>query len=470
MWCSESASSTDFSLWGSVVRGFARTCARWVGRGLKYSAGGLGELVGRISGPGAGGEDPQTEVCATEGRAARECFLFVAFAFLFGVAPARATTYFVAAGGSDSNNGTTSATAWQTVAKVNGATFLPGDSILFNRGDAWYGTSLVVPSSGSSGAPITFGAYGVGANPMPKGSTFLNTGGFTLAPNLIATVFSLHDSGTFSNDSLTRNWREQIGHVQITNSVISLTVTVTASPSAALNITGAAIGPVSAAPNTSAMTRITWGGGNNGTTVGAGTSATSDVIAYSLDNSVDQIVAIYTTARNVEYYGNNNTTLWSDNTAADQSQSANVTGLGFASGGNSVVGAITGTIQTAVTYRAALGTAPVAVWENGALLLSKNSQSAVEAAAGSWFYDGTFLYLHASDSSNVATNGKTYSYVTASSPSFIAWDNGKSWLISIRSTNRKLTIRVRRRSEDCTSREATASCAIYRCTICIAIR
>ena len=65
---------------------------------------------------------------------------------------------------------------------------------------------------------------------MLKGSTFLSTSGFTLAPNLIATVFSLHDSGTFSNDSLTRNWREQIGHVQITNSVISLTITVTASP------------------------------------------------------------------------------------------------------------------------------------------------------------------------------------------------------------------------------------------------
>ena len=177
------------------------------------------------------------------------------------------------------------------------------------------------------------------------------------------------------------------------------------------------------------MTRITWSGGNNGITVGAGTTATSDVITYSLDNSVDQIVAIYTTARNVEYYGNNNTTLWSNNTAADQSQTANVTGLGFATGGNSVVGSIVGTIQTAVTYRAALGTAPVAVWENGALLLSKNSQSAVEAAAGSWFYDGTYLYLHASDSSNMASNGKTYSYVTASSPSFIAWDNGKSWLI-----------------------------------------
>ncbi len=346
-----------------------------------------------------------------------------------GASPALATTYYVAAAGSDLNNGTSTGTPWQTIAKVNAATFSAGDSVLFNRGDAWYGTSLVVPSSGTSGAPITFGAYGSGANPIVKGSTLLGTGSFTLAPNLIATIFSLHDSGTSSTDSLTRNWREQIGQAQITNSVINFTVTVMASPTAALNITGAAIGPVTTAPNTSAMTRITWGGGNNGTTVAAGTSATSDTITSNLSNTVDQIVSIYTTARNVEYFGNNNTTLWSDNTAADQSQAANVTGDGFAAGGNSVVASISGTIQTALTYRNTLGTAPVAVWENGALMLSKNSQSAVEAAAGSWWYDGTYLYLHASDGSNVATNGKTYSYVTASSPSFTAWDNGKSWLI-----------------------------------------
>jgi hypothetical protein len=321
------------------------------------------------------------------------------------------------------------ATAWLTVAHVNAQSFNPGDSVLFQRTCVWYGTSLTIPSGGSSGSPVTFGAYGTGANPILKGSTVESNSGFTLAPNQIATVFSLNDSGTSSTDSGTRNWREQISHTQITNSVISLTVTVKASSTVALNITGSAIGPVTTAPNTSSMTRVTWGGGNNGTTVGAGTTATSDVITYSLNNSVDQIVSIYTTARNVEYYGNNNTTLWSDATASDQSQTANVTGDGFATGGNSVVGSIVGTIQTVVTYRSALGTAPVAVWENGALLLSKNSQSAVEAAAGSWWYDGTYLYLHASDGSNVATNGKTYTYVTASSPTYTAWDNGKSWLI-----------------------------------------
>ena len=350
-----------------------------------------------------------------------------------GAFPARAATYYVdncVTPGSDSNPGTSPAAAWLTVAHVNAQAFNPGDSILFQRTCVWYGTSLTVPSGGSSGSPITFGAYGTGADPILKGSTLESTSGFALAPNQTATIFSLTDSGTSSTDSGTRNWREQIAHAQISNSVISFTVTVKASASAALNITGSAIGPLSGtAPSTSAMTRITWGGGNNGTTVAAGTTASSDTITYSLSNTVDQIVSIYTTARNVEYYGNNNTTLWSDSTASDQSQAASVSGDGFASGGNSVVGSITGTIQTQFTYRAALGSAPVAVWENGSLMLSKSSQSAVEAAAGSWWYDGTYLYLHASDGSNVATNGHTYTYVTSSSPTYTMWDNAKSWLI-----------------------------------------
>ena len=102
------------------------------------------------------------------------------FACLFFAASARATTYFVAAAGSDSNSGTSTGTPWQTIAKVNGSTFSPGDSILFNRGDVWYGTALTVPSSGSSGSPITFGAYGSGANPILKGATNLSTSGYTL--------------------------------------------------------------------------------------------------------------------------------------------------------------------------------------------------------------------------------------------------------------------------------------------------
>jgi hypothetical protein len=82
---------------------------------------------------------------------------------------AEATTYYVSSStGSDTNMGTSASTPWQTIAHVNGQTFLPGDSILFKRGDVW-NESLVPPSSGSSGNPITFDAYGTGAAPNLTG-------------------------------------------------------------------------------------------------------------------------------------------------------------------------------------------------------------------------------------------------------------------------------------------------------------
>jgi hypothetical protein len=80
-----------------------------------------------------------------------------------------ATTYYVSSStGSDANAGTSSTSAWQTIAKVNGQTFQPGDSILFKRGDVW-NESLVPPSSGSLGNTIAFDAYGSGAAPNLTG-------------------------------------------------------------------------------------------------------------------------------------------------------------------------------------------------------------------------------------------------------------------------------------------------------------
>ena len=93
----------------------------------------------------------------------------IVFAFLVWTTMASATTYYVSSSaGSDANSGTSSGAAWQTVAKVNGQTFLAGDSILFKRGDVW-NESLAPASSGSSGNPITFDAYGTGAAPNLTG-------------------------------------------------------------------------------------------------------------------------------------------------------------------------------------------------------------------------------------------------------------------------------------------------------------
>jgi hypothetical protein len=80
------------------------------------------------------------------------------------------TDYFVdATGGSDAAAGTSEGTAWQTISKVNAASFSAGDSIAFKRGEEWRET-LTPPSSGSSGSPITFTAYGSSALPIINGA------------------------------------------------------------------------------------------------------------------------------------------------------------------------------------------------------------------------------------------------------------------------------------------------------------
>ena len=102
-------------------------------------------------------------------------------AFLIISITANATKYYVSITGNDSNSGLTEVIPWKTINKVNSfGGFNPGDSILFKRGDIFYGTLRVI-QSGSTGNPITFGAYGFGDKPVITGfksvSGFTNTGG-----------------------------------------------------------------------------------------------------------------------------------------------------------------------------------------------------------------------------------------------------------------------------------------------------
>ncbi len=79
-------------------------------------------------------------------------------------------TFYVSATGNNDADGRSPSTAWQSISKVNSQTFAPGDAILFKRGETFYGT-LTVKNSGSSGNPITFGAYGTGEKPIITGFT-----------------------------------------------------------------------------------------------------------------------------------------------------------------------------------------------------------------------------------------------------------------------------------------------------------
>lgn len=62
-----------------------------------------------------------------------------------------------------------SASAYATIADINASTFQPDDQILFRKGQTWR-EQLTVPSSGTSGHPITFGAFGSGVAPIVGGN------------------------------------------------------------------------------------------------------------------------------------------------------------------------------------------------------------------------------------------------------------------------------------------------------------
>jgi parallel beta-helix repeat protein len=82
---------------------------------------------------------------------------------------ATGTVYYVdSLEGNDANAGTSPATAWQSLSKVNDTTFQPGDAILFRAGGIWSGM-LHPKGSGSDGLPIQIDKYGDGHKPLIAG-------------------------------------------------------------------------------------------------------------------------------------------------------------------------------------------------------------------------------------------------------------------------------------------------------------
>ncbi|MBN9350491.1 MAG: right-handed parallel beta-helix repeat-containing protein [Chitinophagaceae bacterium] len=86
--------------------------------------------------------------------------------------------YFSSSQGDDGRTMTQAqnpSTPWKSITKLNSIikSVLPGDSILFKRGDTFYG-SIIVSISGSSGLPIVFSSYGSGPLPVISGLTQLS--------------------------------------------------------------------------------------------------------------------------------------------------------------------------------------------------------------------------------------------------------------------------------------------------------
>ncbi len=87
------------------------------------------------------------------------------------------STYYVSPAGDDSGDGLSPASAWKSVAKVDNTAFAPGSEILFQRGGEWR-EQLSASSSGTTDAPIIYGAYGSGSKPKFWGSDALPNSAF----------------------------------------------------------------------------------------------------------------------------------------------------------------------------------------------------------------------------------------------------------------------------------------------------
>jgi hypothetical protein len=82
----------------------------------------------------------------------------------------QAATYYVSPTGNDAANGTSQATAWATIARVQQhmINLQPGDQVLFQRGGTYSG-ELSIYVNGTAAAPVVFGAYGSGELPIISG-------------------------------------------------------------------------------------------------------------------------------------------------------------------------------------------------------------------------------------------------------------------------------------------------------------
>jgi parallel beta-helix repeat protein len=99
---------------------------------------------------------------------------------IFGVViPARGNTYYFSATNGDDSRSPTQAmqvsSPWRSLGKLNQvfAQLQPGDSVLFKRGEVFYG-AIVAGQSGVAGKPIVFAAYGQGYDPIISGFSRLS--------------------------------------------------------------------------------------------------------------------------------------------------------------------------------------------------------------------------------------------------------------------------------------------------------
>ena len=133
------------------------------------------------------------------------------------------SAYYVSSTGDDSNNGTSIATAWATINKVNSVVFLPGDALYFEGGQTFNG-NIYLPASDANDPNNIFviTSYGTGRATINAGNSYgfsaYNTQGFSIS-NLI---FDGNNTST-NTDAGISIFSDLSGDVKLSNISISNT-------------------------------------------------------------------------------------------------------------------------------------------------------------------------------------------------------------------------------------------------------
>lgn len=101
----------------------------------------------------------------------------IGFIMLLVVNQASAIDYYIdSVAGSDTANGTTIATPWKNVSRINGITFSSGSKIYLKCGSVWNGQQLKFGGSGTATFPIIVDQYATGAKPKINGNGLIGEG------------------------------------------------------------------------------------------------------------------------------------------------------------------------------------------------------------------------------------------------------------------------------------------------------
>ncbi len=141
--------------------------------------------------------------------------LFAILLVLVMFSPSWAATYYVdATNGNDSNAGTSEATPWKTISKVNSLSFHAGDNIYFKKGEVWRETA-VITSSGTAENPIRFDTYGTGSKPIVDGEN-IRVDSFILRSK----EYIIINGFEMKNQTHRGVYLQSSGHVTIQNNVM----------------------------------------------------------------------------------------------------------------------------------------------------------------------------------------------------------------------------------------------------------